>query len=117
MRVALASCSELPRPDGDLPILVDAFAARGVRAEIVSWDDPGVDWAVYPIVIVRSTWNYVGRAGEFRDWIKRVDSVTRIVNPAPLMLWNLHKGYLLELARVGIPVVPTVLSLAGGDPD
>lgn len=117
MHVAIASCSELPRPDGDLPVLVAAFAARGARAEILAWDDPMVDWAAYPIVLVRSTWNYVGRAGEFRDWIARVGRSTRIVNPAPLMLWNLHKGYLLELAAAGIPVVPTVLSPAGGDPD
>jgi len=38
-----------------------------------------------------------------------VQLVTRIVNPADVIRWNSHKGYLVELAAKGIPTVPTRL--------
>jgi len=41
--------------------LPEAFAARGVDARWVCWDDPDVDWAAADLVAVRSTWDYDGR--------------------------------------------------------
>ena len=117
MRVALVSCTELPRPDGDLPLLSRAFAARGAHAEVVAWEDPSVRWESFDAALVRSTWNYVGRYREFHAWIDRADRATRLMNPRGALLWNLHKRYLAELAAAGIAVVPTELVLHGTEPD
>lgn len=117
MRVALVSCTELPRPDGDLPLLSRAFAARGAHAEVVAWEDPSVRWESFDAALVRSTWNYVGRYREFHAWIDRADRATRLMNPRGALLWNLHKRYLAELAAAGIAVVPTELVLHGAEPD
>jgi O-ureido-D-serine cyclo-ligase len=114
---ALVTCLELPRPDFDLPILERAFAARGHRASVVAWEDPGVDWSTFDAVVVRSTWNYVERLDEFGAWLDRVAAVARLVNPLATLRWNLHKRYLCELAGAGLPVVPTELVPAGFDPD
>ena len=107
MRVALVTASKLPRPDTDLAILVDAFSARGIAAEIRAWDDPSVAWSMYDVALVRSTWNYVEQLDAFETWIDRTARVTTIANPRAALRWNLHKSYLIELARAGIPVVPT----------
>lgn len=117
MRIALVTCRDLPRPDADLAILVAAFAGRGVRAEVVAWEDDAVRWDAFDCAVVRSTWNYVGQFRAFREWIDRVDGATRLVNPRAAMLWNLHKRYLAELAADGIAVVPTEVVLHGVDPD
>ncbi len=113
MRLALVTCDELPRPDADLPILAEACAARGVAADIVAWENPGVDWRAYDVTLVRSTWNYLARLDEFRAWIDRAATATRLVNAPAVLRWNLHKRYLVDLARAGIDVVPTALHAAG----
>jgi len=116
MRVALVTCTEMPRPDWDLPILEAAFAARGGAARTVAWDDATVDWSAFDVALIRSTWNYVAHFRAFRSWLDHVAARTRLINPLPAILWNLHKRYLAELAASGIPVVPTVVVPHGTEP-
>lgn len=94
MRVALVTCTEMPRPDWDLPILEAAFAARGGAARTVAWDDATVDWSAFDVALIRSTWNYVAHFRAFRSWLDHVAARTRLINPLPAILWNLHKRYL-----------------------
>lgn len=99
--------------DEDLPPLATAMQAHGLPFEIVDWDDPGVDWSRYAVAVLRSTWDYVDRYAEFRDWLARVERCTRLLNPPDVLRWNTHKGYLLELAARGVPIVPTTLLRPG----
>lgn len=117
MRIALVTATELPRPDTDLPLLVDAFAARGAHAEPVAWDDPTADWAAFDVALLRSTWNYVAHLRAFREWLDRVEAATRLVNPHGTVTWNLHKRYLHDLAGAGVAVVPTELVPHAVQPD
>jgi hypothetical protein len=117
LRIALATTDELPRLDTDLPILIEAFARRGVHAHCVAWDDPSIDWRSFGAVVVRSTWNYIQHFDAYVAWIDRVSQCTRLLNSRETLLWNLHKRYLLELASAGIAVVPTELVEAGRHPD
>lgn len=117
MRAALVTASTLPRPDPDLPLLVEAFGARGVDASVVVWDDPAVRWQDFGVVVVRSTWDYLEKLARFEAWIDSTARATRLVNAAPVLRWNIHKRYLLALADAGAPVVPTELVAAGSEPD
>lgn len=112
-RVGLVTCRDLPEPDPDEPLLVAALAARGVDARVVAWDDPAVDWAAFDACVLRSTWNYHRRPAAFLAWLDRVERSTRLWNPPDVVRWNAHKGYLLQVAAAGLPVVPTVLLRAG----
>jgi glutathione synthase/RimK-type ligase-like ATP-grasp enzyme len=89
--------------DDDAP-LIAALAERGVGAAIAVWDDPQVDWEAFDLVAIRSTWDYALRREEFVRWAA---SVPRLQNPAGAIRWNTDKHYLADLARVGIPVIPT----------
>lgn len=109
-RVLLATMADLPggEPGGEL--LEAALERRGVEARWAVWSDPTVDWAAADLVAVRSTWDYERRREEFLGWARAVASRTRLVNPPHVLAWNTDKGYLLELADAGLPVVPTLLA-------
>lgn len=101
MLVALAGCASIEDPEE--PLLVEALGRRGVRAVGRPWDS-ATDWSAYDLVVVRSTWDYVGRHEEFLAW---ADSVPRLANPAAVLRDNTDKHYLGRLAAAGLPVVPT----------
>ncbi|MEU3533888.1 hypothetical protein AB0E70_20180 [Streptomyces murinus] len=116
-RIALATYDPgtAPSKDVDLPVLVRALNDVGARADAPYWDDPGIDWSAYDLVVVRSTWDYSWRAAEFTAWLERVARATRIANPAEVIRWNLDKRYLGELAAAGVPTVPTSYLAPGED--
>ena len=103
-RIALATAVAMEVADADEDLLM----AHLPSAERAAWDDPSVDWARFDAVVLRSTWNYTDHLDAFLAWIDHVSSVTRLINPASVVRWNTDKRYLGELARAGIPVVPTV---------
>lgn len=107
-RVALATAGALPQLDAeDGPPLLAALHHRGLFAEPAVWDDPGVDWTAYDLVVIRSTWDYAARRDAFVAWAESVAAGSRLANPAAVVRWNTDKRYLRELAVAGLPVVPT----------
>lgn len=109
MDVALATCRPLPEPDPDAQPLLDALGRRGIAATEVDWGEPEHDWSSATLTVLRSTWNYIGRLPEFQAWLARAGATSILLNPEPLVRWNLHKRYLLQLADRGVPTTPTVL--------
>jgi hypothetical protein len=107
--VALVSCRELPEPDPDAAPLAGALAAAGIEAEVLAWDDGAVDWSRARLTVLRSAWNYPPHRDAFLDWAQRAAAVSVLWNPLPVVRWNTHKGYLLELEARGVPVAPTIL--------
>ncbi|MGW0843154.1 ATP-grasp domain-containing protein [Streptomyces sp. NPDC002787] len=116
-RIAVATYDPGPAAsvDRDLPVLVGALREAGADAAAVRWDDPAADWAGHDLVVIRSTWDYSWRAAEFVAWAAKVGEATRLANPAEVVRWNTDKRYIGDLARAGVPVVPTDY-LAPGDP-
>jgi glutathione synthase/RimK-type ligase-like ATP-grasp enzyme len=104
--VLLVTSADLPEGEEwtGTSYLPAAFAARGVDARWVVWDDPAVDWSA-GLVAVRSTWDYDARREEFLAWAR---SVPWLLNGAHVFAWNTDKAYLVELAGAGVPVVPTI---------
>ncbi len=109
MRVALATCAEIPSGFHEDDLAAD------LRATWAVWDDPTVAWERFDVVVVRSVWNADQRRDEFVEWTRRVDGVTRLLNPAPVLAWNTDKRYLAELPAAGLPTVTTRF-LAPGHP-
>lgn len=113
VRLALVTHAGLPDLDPDDRALPAVFAAAGATAEIAVWDDPQIDWRRFDAVLLRSPWDYFRKLPAFLAWGEQVAATSRLFNPWPLVRWNLDKRYLVELARRGAPVVPTVLVEAG----
>lgn len=118
--VIIASTREDPQhTDAENRPLVTALAERGVKTRVEPWDaaEDVVGWVTADLVAVRTTWDYTWRREEFLAWAKGVDAVTALQNPLVVLEWNSHKRYLVELARAGVPVVPTLLVPAGTTPE
>jgi glutathione synthase/RimK-type ligase-like ATP-grasp enzyme len=97
--------------DAETPLLVEALADRGVTAAVEPWGDG--DWAAGRLVVIRTPWDYTSRYEEFVEWVRTAGLQRPMLNPAQVILWNSHKGYLLELADAGIAIVTTALVRRG----
>ena len=113
MDVVLASCAVLPEPDPDQPLIEDALRDAGLSVQTRAWDDPTAQWHDAGCVVVRATWNYPWMPEAFGRWIEETSRVTRLYNPADILRWNVHKGYLLDLEAAGVPITPTEVVPAG----
>jgi len=113
VRIALATCRELPDWEVDDRPFHAALKGRGAELHLPAWDDPEVDWAGFDLVLIRTTWDYMERREEFVAWAERVATATRLRNPPAVVRWNTHKAYLRELAKLGAPLAPTVWLDAG----
>ena len=103
--IALATCAALPGGWPDDQLLLDALREQGAKVGFEVWDDEAVDWHGFDLVMVRSTWDYTQRRGEFVEWARSLGD--RLQNPAAVIEWNSDKRYLADLDAAGIPTVPT----------
>ena len=113
-RVGLATYESAPdlAPD-DRPLLA-ALAEVGIHAEPAVWSNASLPWESYDAVVIRSCWDYHLRVAEFFEWLDRLESAeVRVWNPPALVRWNADKRYLLDLARRGVPTIPTMIALRG----
>lgn len=93
--------------DTEIGMINDALRRSGLDCSPVIWHEEH-DWGSYDALIFRSPWDYPERRQEFLAWLDRVQSLTRIINPPPLILWNMDKRYLTELSAHGVTTTPTV---------
>lgn len=125
MRVALVTGTRSLTPLGSFPVEFGAFeedrvllaelTRRRIESGMIFWDGPEVDHAQIEACVVRSVVNHVDRPDEYLAWADKVSTVTQLWNPAAVARATIGKGYLRELASLGIPIVPTVW-LDAGDP-
>ena len=113
MRIALATFNDMPPEFRDDERLAEALRGRGAAAAVCAWNDAAVDWDEFELVVIRSTWDYALRRGEFLSWVDRVGE--RLHNAPAVVRWNSDKRYLGDLAAAGIAVVDTGY-VAPGEP-
>ena len=106
-RIAIVTGSRFPHEDNDEEGLITALDARGVAATVQAWDDEKIDWHAFDAAVIRSTWDYSVNVDAFCQWAEETSTKTRLLNPANVVSWNADKRYLNELAKQGIPIVPT----------
>ena len=94
IHVAIATCRGVD-VDPDSPLLLDAFARRGVEAQLAVWD-ADVDWGHYDLVVIRSTWDYTARRAQFLTWAR---SLARVLNPYEVLEYSSDKHYLADVGR------------------
>ncbi len=116
MRIALATAVAAFALDDDLPPLLQALRERAHDAGALAWDDPTVSWSRFDIVLLRSTWNYTEQPAAFLRWCENVAAKTRLLNPPGLVRWNTDKRYLADMAKAGVPVIPSHFLAPGDDP-
>lgn len=116
-RVALVTCRQLPEPDHDEELLLEALRGAGHEAALLAWDYERAEPAQFDLCVPRSCWNYFRDPPAFLGFIDRVERTSRLMNPPPTVRWNLHKRYLLELQAADVPIVPTAFVERGARVD
>jgi glutathione synthase/RimK-type ligase-like ATP-grasp enzyme len=83
-------------------------ALLGERLTFRSWVDAG-DLSKFDCVLPLLVWGYPEQSAR---WYCALDAWEeqgiKFINPIPTLRWNTDKDYLIDLAAVGIPTVPTV---------
>lgn len=113
--IALITARAARELDEDLAPLLAALQESQLPATVVEWDDPAIDWSAFSLALLRSTWDYSTRLGEFLGWLERSSAVTTIHNPLALVRWNVDKHYLADLERKGVAIVPSQFIEPGDD--
>ena len=108
MRIALATCEQLPEWEVDDAPLHEALTSHDVTLDLPCWSDPAIDWSGYDACLIRTTWDYAHRRREFVEWAATAANATRLFNPIETIRWNTCKSYLKDLDAAGIPTIPTV---------
>jgi glutathione synthase/RimK-type ligase-like ATP-grasp enzyme len=118
MYIALVTAAHVDPSLTDDRFLYASLLERGHEAQWRAWDDAAVRWQDYDIVLLRSCWGYHEQPEQFRAWIERcARQGVPLVNPPAMVLGNMHKHYLLELAAAGFAVPPTWLLRRGEEAD
>jgi glutathione synthase/RimK-type ligase-like ATP-grasp enzyme len=112
--IALATSRDLANLWAGDRLFLDELRRRGHHAAPLVWDDDGVDWQAWDAVVIRSCWDYHLKVERFRAWVDRLErSGVRLINPPHVLRWNMHKGYLLDVAAAGGRIPPTRLVARG----
>ena len=104
--VRFVSCFKYPEGDPETRDLAAYLNRNDVATDVQVWN-ADVDWTESRLCVIRSAWDYHRHLDRFLAWTEIVSTRTQLWNPAPLIRWNAHKRYLLELECAGIPIVPT----------
>ena len=107
-QIAFVTSTESPEIAEDDQILLSAMKGYGIRGIAAPWDDPSVAWSNFDLVLIRSCWNYHLHPVRFQTWINNIAPNVKVANPPELVLWNLNKHYLKELAAEGILIPESV---------
>lgn len=111
MNIALLTCQRLPNLFETDQTLIPLFEQRGVKAEAAIWNDPTIDWKKYDALVIRNTWDYYTQSDAFITWLKKIrDSKIPMLNPADVVLQNIHKFYLRDFEKNGVRIIPTIFS-------
>ncbi|PCH96262.1 MAG: hypothetical protein COB85_03740, partial [Bacteroidetes bacterium] len=95
-------------------LVTKALEKTGLSVHRTNWDNNDFDWTTTKAVLFRTTWDYFHRIDEFKSWLQKVSSQTRMINPLTQIVWNLDKKYLLDLERKGVNI-PTTAFIEPGD--
>lgn len=87
-------------------LIVAEGKKRGIEFVIEYWDDPELPKRGYDAAIIRTCWDYTGRADEFMATIEAHERAgLRVLNSPAVVRWNARKTYLRELGAAAIETV------------
>lgn len=107
MHLAIVTYPGQPGGTPDDARLAGALEALGARVSFAPWSDPQVRWDSFDAAVVRTTWDYHLNAAAWQRWLAAVP--VPLINDRATLIWNSDKSYLVDLARRGLPVIPTEL--------
>jgi glutathione synthase/RimK-type ligase-like ATP-grasp enzyme len=113
-RIAFATSADHPLIQPDDAHLAAVLESLGIEAVSCTWNDPAVEWSAFEAVLIRTIWDYFKHHRAFLAWLDLLDRHgIPTINGSKVLRWNSDKRYLLELAREGVPTIPSQLAGPG----
>jgi glutathione synthase/RimK-type ligase-like ATP-grasp enzyme len=100
--------------DPDAELLRDALRDVDIDGQLCVWDDEGVSWGDYEIVVIRSTWDYTKDRAGFLAWARALPA---LFNPYSTIEYSTDKHYLDDLESRGYRIIPTSFCDVGATPE
>jgi len=117
-RLAIFTNTEHPELPEEEQYLLEELPRRGIRPEPLVWDAHTNGLEQYDGFLVRAVWGYFQQMNRFAKLLDQLNhSVQPVWNTPAWLRWNSHKFYLQDLAKKGIPIVPTVFVKGKLDPN
>ena len=101
--LTITTCKTYPSAPQNLIPVQTQLSNQGIPTQFLPWQETLQSHFILPL----AAWDYANFYDEFTQWIKQHKNA--FINPAELMLWNSHKGYLCDLQNWGINVIPTII--------
>ncbi|MDG6894581.1 ATP-grasp domain-containing protein [Volucribacter amazonae] len=103
--LTITTCQQYPELSANLQGLWHLLRQQ-VKITITPWQNLPMTDFVLPLCC----WDYSEQANQFIYWLKQAQKVgTDFFNPISLLLWNSHKNYLCDLAKMGKNVIPSLI--------
>ncbi|HLF66978.1 MAG TPA: hypothetical protein VI522_05100, partial [Gammaproteobacteria bacterium] len=113
----MASTQDLSHFIWDYQLLIEALTQHQCAPELVSWDDPDIDWRTFDGVLIHSVWDYYEHQQQFLTVLREIDAHTRLFNSLATVTWNSDKKYLQDLSEAGIPIIASTFIPIVDTPD
>ncbi len=108
INIGLATSAEFPMLGPNEIKLIPLLKEAGIEAKPFVWNSAGPDHLKFDFIIIRSCWDYHTNSEAFIHWIKWLQSnEVKVLNPTHVILDNIDKLYLRDLAQLGVEIVPT----------
>ena len=104
--LTITTCTTYPETPQNLQPLQKWLTENGIPTDFKPWQETHNSTYILPLC----AWDYANYHEKFTAWIEA--NHTQFINPAELMLWNSHKGYLCDLQNHGVNIIPTELCAA-----
>ena len=104
--LTITTCKTYPSAPQNLIPVQTQLSNQDIPTQFLPWQETLQSHFILPL----AAWDYANFYNEFTQWIKLHEHA--FINPAELMLWNSHKGYLCDLQNWGINVIPTLICSA-----
>ena len=101
--LTITTCKTYPSAPQNLIPVQTQLSNQGIPTQFLPWQETLQSHFILPL----AAWDYANFYDEFTQWIKQHEHA--FINPAELMLWNSHKGYLCDLQKLGVKVIPTII--------
>ncbi len=108
-KIAIVSCNKWQNKIEEDKLLQNTLIQRGYNADIISWEDPNINYDIYAALILRSVWGYQNNYLKFKAWLNMIkQNQILLLNSPDLILNNIRKDKQFELlAKYEIPIIPT----------
>ncbi|MBE6153605.1 MAG: hypothetical protein E7166_05215 [Firmicutes bacterium] len=110
-KIGIVSCDKWKGKIKEDLLFQKELIKNGINAEIISWQNSGINYIEYDCLILRSVWGYQDYYEQFKEWLLFVKSNNIVIfNDVNIILDNIKKDIQFEILRkYDIPCIPTTI--------